>query len=83
VTLSWSTQAGTFLGAFIDHGVGRRAPSGHAGVPDRDHDIPIARATAEGGATSEVTVWVDEFLRIFADGFESGDASAWSSSVGD
>jgi hypothetical protein len=41
-------------------------------------------ATAEGGATSEVTVWVDEFPPgIFADGFESGDASAWSSSVGD
>ena len=41
-------------------------------------------ATDEGGATAEFTVWVDELPSgLFADGFESGDASSWSSTVGD
>jgi hypothetical protein len=41
-------------------------------------------ATAEGGATAEVTVWVDELPDgLFADGFESGDLGAWSAAVGD
>jgi hypothetical protein len=86
VTLSWSTQAGTYLGAFIDHGVGRRAASsGQVTVyPTATTTYRLFVATAEGGATAEATVWVDEQpATIFADGFESGDLSAWSSSVGD
>jgi predicted outer membrane repeat protein len=86
VTLSWSTQAGTFSGAFIDHGVGRRSTSsGQAQVfPTATTTYRLHVATEEGGATSEVTVWVDELPSgLFADGFESGDASAWSSTVGD
>jgi hypothetical protein len=85
-TLSWSTQAGTFIGAFIDHGVGRRAsPSGQVQVfPTATTTYRLHVATEEGGATAEVTVWVDEMpAGLFADGFESGDLSAWSSSVGD
>jgi hypothetical protein len=86
VTLSWSTQAGTFLGAFIDHGVGRRATSsGQVTVfPAVTTTYRLYVATAEGGATAESTVWVDEQpATIFADGFESGDVSAWSAAVGD
>jgi len=86
VTLSWSTQAGTFLGAFIDHGVGRRATSaGQVTVfPTATTTYRLYVATAEGGATAEATVWVDEQPAvIFADGFESGDVSAWSAAVGD
>jgi hypothetical protein len=86
VTLSWSTGAGSFSGAFIDHGVGRRtAPAGQVQLfPAATTTYRLLVATAEGGATAEVTVWVDELPSgLFADGFESGDATAWSSAVGD
>jgi hypothetical protein len=86
VTLSWSTSAGTFLGAFIDHGVGSRTTaSGQVVVsPTATTTYRLYVAAEEGGATAEVTVWVDEMPSgLFADGFESGDLSAWSSSVGD
>jgi hypothetical protein len=86
VTLSWSTGAGTFTGAFIDHGVGRRtAPAGQVQLfPTATTTYRLHVATDEGGATAEVTVWVDELPSgLFADGFESGDASSWSSTVGD
>jgi hypothetical protein len=84
-TLSWSTGAGAFTGAFIDHGVGRRtAPSGQVQLfPTATTTYRLHVATDEGGATSEVTVWVDELPSgLFADGFESGDSSAWSATVG-
>jgi hypothetical protein len=86
VTLSWSTGAGTFTGAFIDHGVGRRTTSSGQVVvyPTATTTYRLYVATAEGGATAEATVWVDEQSAVvFADGFESGDASAWSAAVGD
>ena len=86
VLLSWSTQAGTFSGAFIDHGVGRRStPSGQVQVfPTATTTYRLHVATAEGGAVAEVTVWVDELPDgLFADGFESGDLGAWSAAVGD
>ncbi|PWB76535.1 MAG: hypothetical protein C3F15_05210 [Holophagae bacterium] len=85
VALGWSTQAGTYLGAFIDHGVGRRAASsGQVTVyPTATTTYRLYVATAEGGATAEVTVLVDEQpTAVFADGFESGDLSAWSAAVG-
>jgi len=85
-TLTWATPAGSFLGAFIDHGVGRRTTaSGQVVVsPSATTTYRLHVTTAEGGATAQVTVWVDEQpAAIFADGFESGDVSAWSAAAGD
>lgn len=84
VTLSWATQAGTFAGAFIDHGVGPgTTASGQVSVsPLATTTYRLHVTTAEGGVTAAVTIWVDELPSgLFADGFESGDASAWSMAV--
>lgn len=83
-TLSWSTPSGTFTGAFIDHGIGPRfAASGQVTVsPTATTTYRLHVATAEGGATAEVTVWVDDFPNgLFSDGFDSGDTSEWSATV--
>jgi hypothetical protein len=84
VTLSWSTPTGTFVGAFIDHGVGRlTTPSGQVLVaPTATTTYRLYGATAEGGATAAVTILVDEEPSgLFSDGFESGDTAAWSVTV--
>jgi predicted outer membrane repeat protein len=84
VTLTWSTPSGTFAGAFIDHGVGVRfAPSGQVQVtPTATTTYRLHVATAEGGATAAVTIYVDDFpADLFSDGFDSGDTSAWSAAV--
>lgn len=84
VTLSWSTPSGTFVGAVIDHGVGvRSTASGQVLVtPTATTTYRLHVAAAEGGATAEVTIWVDEFpTGLFSDGFEVGDTSAWSATV--
>ena len=79
--LQWVTTEGTFVDVALDHGVAvTSAPSGSVMVsPTATTTYHIYVLTEEGGATAEVTVYVDEQAGlIFADGFESGNAGAWS-----
>jgi len=82
--LQWATTGGTFIGAVLDHGV--VIPSTASGSimvsPTVTTTYHLFVLTAEGGVTSVVTVFVDEDvgsgIMIFADGFESGNTSAWN-----
>jgi len=88
-TLQWTLTAGTYLDVDLDSGVrltpGEKGASGSVAVsPNVTTTYRIFATTEEGGAFSETTVWVGEpsVGLVFADGVESGDTSAWSSSVG-
>ncbi len=79
--LQWITAAGSYLDITIDHGVGfTPGASGSATVsPDVTTTYRMILVTKEGGASGEVTLYVDENLDlIFSDGFESGNTAAWS-----
>ncbi len=82
--LNWTT-GGTLLDVTIDRGVS--IPLQAAGsvmvTPASTRAYQLIAFTQEGCALDEVKVYVDEMPPIFADGFESGDVSAWSTSVGD
>ncbi|MCG8461566.1 MAG: hypothetical protein MI919_35240 [Holophagales bacterium] len=84
--LSWATTAGTFLGVSIDRRVSlvSETASGMVTVtPPATTTYRLCVMTEQGGATDEAIVAVDEILDlIFADGFESGNTSDWSSSFG-
>jgi hypothetical protein len=80
--LQWSTTGGTFISAVLDHGIViPSAASGSVTVsPTVTTTYRLFVLTEEGGATAEVTLYVDEVPPpLFADDFESGDTSAWSS----
>ncbi len=82
--LQWATTGGTFLDAVLDHGVD--IPSTSSGSimvsPAMTTTYHLFILTEEGGATAQVTVWVDEQAGLlFADDFESGNTSAWSSTT--
>jgi len=85
-TLSWNLTSGNFVDAQMDRGV-RISPSAAGSInvsPTVTTNYRLFIATEEGGVLAETTVWVDEpsVGLVFADGVESGDTSAWSSSVG-
>lgn len=81
-TLSWATTAGNFLDSFIDQEVdtGGAASGSTLVTPPATTTYGLCVVTRQGGVAKERTVFVDEFL-IFADGFESGSTSQWSSTV--
>jgi hypothetical protein len=86
--LAWSTAAGTFLCLSIDRGVvpSSQAASGTETVtPAETKTYSLHLLTEEGGFSRQATVFVDEAAAdlIFTDGFESGDTTSWSSSVGE
>ncbi len=80
-TLTWTTPSGALLAATIDQNVGGAGGSGSAPVsPPGTVTYRRVVLTDRGGATSRVRVFVAECADlIFVDGFERGDASAWSS----
>jgi len=89
VTLQWTMTSGTYLDVDLDSAIrltsGEKGASGSVAVsPSATTTYRIFATTEEGGAVSEATVWVDELPpdQLFADGVESGDTTAWSSSVG-
>lgn len=81
--ISWSTLAGTFYEMAIDQGVGwATAAMGSAMVtPPATTTYTGFLTCEEGGASVPADVLVDEDV-IFSDGFESGDVTRWSGSVG-
>ncbi len=85
--LTWSLTAGTFLSVSLDRGIELASPgaSGSETVaPTATTTYDLHLLTEEGGRLRQTTVFVDEPAPglIFEDGFESGDASAWSTSTG-
>lgn len=83
--LDWSTTAGTFLEMSIDRGTSTTsAASGSVTVsPTETTEYQLYVLTREGGTRETGTLFVDEIPGvIFTDGFESGNAMLWSSSVG-
>ncbi len=79
--LQWVTTSGTYVDVVLDHGVSiNPGPTGAVTVaPTVTTTYRLFVLTEEGGATAEVTVWVDEFPGlIFTDGFESGTTNAWN-----
>jgi len=85
-TLSWSVTAGTYLDMDIDQGVAVNPGStGQVVVsPTVTTTYNLVVVTKQGGVDRSVTVYVDEQPsdEIFSDGFNSGDTSAWSATVG-
>jgi hypothetical protein len=79
-TLSWTTPSGSLLAAIVDQNVGGSTASGSAPVtPPGTVDFRRVAMTDRGGAISRVRVFVAECPSlIFVDGFERGDATAWS-----
>lgn len=80
--LEWATSGGTFLAAVMDHGVViPSVPGGEVVVwPTVTTTYTVYVLTEEGGSTASATVYVDESPPpLFADDFESGTTSAWSS----
>jgi hypothetical protein len=79
--LDWSTVSGTFLDSVMDWGIetGGDASGTVSLIPPGTRTFALNLVTVEGGAWAAVTVFVDENPPelIFADGFESGDVSAW------
>jgi hypothetical protein len=83
--LEWITLDGAFLDSVIDWYVdtGGLASGSAVVMPADTRSYRFVLITEEGGADEVATVYVDHTSpdAIFADGFESGDVSAWSSSV--
>lgn len=82
-SLGWSTPGGaTFLDAALDQGLGSdlNANGSMDLSPVASTTYRYCAVTEEGGAVAEVTVFVGE-SGIFADGFETGDTTAWSNST--
>ena len=82
-TLAWETPSGSFLAALIDQGVAGGTASGSTGVtPPGSVTYRRAALTQQGGAYDEARVYVAGCPdRLFADGFESGGTSMWSSTT--
>jgi hypothetical protein len=81
-TLSWATNAGTFIASAIDQQVVTNSTaSGSTSVTanfTRPYTLMVV--TQQGGVIDETTLFVDEIPGfIFENGFESGNTSAWSS----
>jgi len=79
-TLSWSTTSGTYIGAYLDHGIGDLGTASGSIVvaPTATTTYTLMVVTEEGGIVATTTVFVDELEGlIFADGFESGDTTEW------
>ncbi len=86
--LTWGTPSGTFLESALDQDEGLQGTaSGSVNVsPSLTTNYTFFTLTEEGGATAQEKVFVDEDPptgEIFVDGFESGDTSAWDSTVGE
>jgi len=81
-TLNWQVVTGSFEGGVIDRGVGSvTATVGSVQVtPAVTTTYRFAGVTREGAINGEVTVFVGE-TTIFADGFESGNTNAWSTTA--
>jgi len=83
--LQWQTLAGSFLDSGIDWGVDTGSTSGgtQSVSPPHTRTFNLIVATEQGGAPAETTLWVDESApeTLFEDGFESGNTSAWSTTV--
>jgi len=81
-TLSWLITGGALLNSSVDRDVTLDGgPSGSAAVsPTETATYTLFVVAEEGGAVDSAIVRVDEAPpeNIFADGFESGDTSAWS-----
>ena len=79
-TLTWSVSAGTFLTAAVDNDVSDNAgASGMATVNVTcSTSFLYCVVTEEGGVAATAQVLVGS---LFADGFESGDTSAWTDTV--
>ena len=85
--LNWSSNAGTFIQAGFNNGLG--LPIGASGSesvsPALTTTYSFFTLTEEGGVAEQETVYVDEDPpvtdEIFTDGFESGTTSAWSAAV--
>lgn len=81
--LSWTTPSGAFVGSFVDQGVSGGTASGSANVtPPGTVTYRRLAITAQGGHLAEATVFVGACGVLFADGFESGNTSGWSSTQG-
>lgn len=80
VTLAWSTAGGTFLALHADGGVPAAGAAGSLVVfPTATTTYRFFLVAEEGGAVGEATVYVGEKQGLlFADGFASGNALAWS-----
>ncbi len=83
-TLQWNTVSGTFLDLYIDHDAQPIVPAASGSVivsPSVTTTYRMVVVTKEGGASAQVTVYVDEDpALIFSDGFESGNTFSWSAS---
>ena len=84
-TLQWQTLAGSFLESGIDWAVdtGSTAAGTRSVRPAHTRTFSLIVAAREGGTATQATVWVDDSPpeQLFADGFESGNTSAWSTTV--
>ncbi|MEM8963738.1 MAG: hypothetical protein AAGD38_19805 [Acidobacteriota bacterium] len=82
-SLSWSLSAGDFLDGYIDQGVGSSVnANGSTTVSAPESRVyRYCAVTEQGTALAEATLLVDENPPLFADGFESGNTSAWSQTV--
>ena len=85
-TLTWDTPTGTFIESAMDQGEGilGTASGSRMVSPSLTTNYTYYVITEEGGASAEQRVFVDEQPpqeEIFSDGFESGNTSAWSSTV--
>lgn len=85
-TLDWATTAGGFLTLVHDHDLdaGNNASGSIMVGPPLTRTYSLLIVTEAGGASIGTTVFVDEDPPdiIFGDGFESGDLTAWDTSVG-
>ncbi len=85
--LVWSTTAGTFLGVAIDRTVEIPVPAAAGSVtvmPPATRRYNLCVLTEEGGVWGAAAVEVDDCPDedpIFADGFESGNTSAWTVTI--
>jgi len=83
-TLSWTLSSGALLTGLISQGAAPEVTNGSGSTtvtPDNTNHFDMGLVTKQGGLVRGATVWVDENPQaIFADGFESGDASAWTGS---
>lgn len=79
-TLTWSTNAGTFVAAQLDFRGAVAASGSQIVSPTKTTTYFLHVLTKEGGAIARATVYVDEVppTLLFSDGFESGGTDAWS-----
>ncbi|HSM13766.1 MAG TPA: hypothetical protein VLA66_06830 [Thermoanaerobaculia bacterium] len=78
-TLDWSTSGGAFVASIVDQSVGGASSTGSTPVAPAGTVTYRRLAVLDtGSALDELTVYVGECPVVFANGFESGNTSAWS-----